>query len=229
MRILVYGGCTVNNEVKRDLTALWSKLMTTLNSDCDVMLFDTASTVRPETFIDPGIMIRRWDDNPGHLAHGGGDGAGRTYCAGLEAAQVGKYDYVAICECDMFFTRPVSEVVSRMHKSGVNVACLIMPFYQFMEWGFSVYSVEWLRRTKFVERYDWKHAKPLPIPEQKLEDLCGTDLFILPYHGVRNSQHWLRPDTFNALFPYRPPDWLHENAARDAKLSRMFLAMHGIH
>lgn len=228
MRILIYGGCTVDTDLKRDMTALWSGMITRLNRGCDVMLFDTASKIEPDTFVDPGILIRRFDDNPGHLAHGGGDGSGRTFIAGMEAAIAMKYDYVVMWETDMYFAHSAVDVVRRMDKSGVKVACLSSAVYQFPEWAFSVFKVDWLKETKFIERYDWQHAKPIPIPEQKIEYLAGDDLFFLPYYGVRNSTHWLTPDTFGALFPYKAPDWVHENAARDTKVAQMFLQAHGL-
>lgn len=202
--------------------------MRLINPSIDILVFDTASKIKPATFIEPGITIYPYGDNIGHLAHGGGDGSGRTFCDGLSQAIELGYDYAVICEPDMYFIRPVQQVVERMDKASIKVGCLQMPFYQFFEWGFSVYNVEWVRRTKFVERYDWHNAKPIPIPEQRIEWLVGDDLFILPYRGIRNSQHWVNASNIAGFFPYGPPDWLHENAADDMSTIHAFLKLNGI-
>lgn len=227
-RILVYGGCTITSELKREQTQLWSRVMTRLNPGCDFLLIDTASVIDPATFVEPGIMIERFADNPGHLAHGGKDGAGRAFITGIERATAMGYDYAVSCETDLIFTRPVFEVVGRMAKCGVRVACLQMPFYQFFEWGFSVYNIAWTRQTEFIKRYDWQNAPAIPIPEQRLEWLCGDDLFVLPYRGIRNSQHWVDAQTLAGLFPYGPPDWFHDNAATDMSVMLAFLKLNGI-
>lgn len=228
LRTLIYSGCTVNSELKCDMTALWSKVIMAINPTCDVMLFDTASDIDPATFIQPGITIEYFKDNPGHLAHGGGDGAGRTFCAGFERAVMLGYDYVVMCETDMFFIRPVEQVVARMAKAGVKAACLQMPFYQFFEFAFSAFNVKWVKDTQLVERYNWRTAPMTPIPEQRVEWLCGDDLFVLPYHGIRNSMHWATAENLTGLFPYKPPDWLHDNAAKDLSVVKAFLRVNGI-
>ena len=228
MRTLLYSGMTVNSELKREMSRVWSKVMRAINPSIDMLVYDTASKIDPATFIEPGIDIKRYDDNVGHLAHGGGDGSGRTFSDGLNYAIDMGYDYAVTCEPDCYFIRPVQQVVARMDKAGVKVGCLMTPHYQFMEWGFAAYNCEWARRTKLVERYDWRNAKPIPIPEQKMEWLCGDDLFILPYRGIRNSQHWVNPSNIAGQWPYGPPDWLHENSAQDMSTINSFLRLTGV-
>jgi len=227
-RTLLYSGMTVNSELKRESSRVWSKVMRAINPGIDMMIYDTASKIDPASFIEPGIDIKRYDDNVGHLSHGGGDGSGRTFSDGLTYAIDMGYDYAVTCEPDCYFVRPVQQVVERMDRAGVKVGCLMMPYYQFLEWGFAVYNCEWARRTKLVERYDWRNAKPVPIPEQKMEWLCGDDLFILPYRGIRNSQHWVDANSIAGLFPYGPPDWLHENSAQDMNTINAFLRLTGV-
>jgi hypothetical protein len=193
-----------------------------------MLLIDSASPMNPIAFIEPGIQVHRFEDNLGHLAHSGKDGSGRSYCYGLSAAIELGYDYAVMCETDLLFAHPVQQVVHRMHKAGVKVGCLQMPFYQFYEWGFSVYSVPWLREAEFVKRYDWEHAPQAPIPELRVQWLCGDDLFVLPYHGIRNSHHWVKADTLAQFFPYGPPSWVHENAATDTGVMEAFLKLNRI-
>lgn len=227
MKILLYGGCSVRDETKRDMTKLWARVTRRINPDVPIVLFDTASPIDPCSFLEPGILIHRFDDNPGHLSHGGGDGAGRTVCAGMNAAIAMGADWVIHAETDLLFVRPVNEVIARMR--GASVGCLSQPTYQFYEWGFSVFNVRYLVESEFIARYDWQNAgRDGPIPEIKLEWLAGADLTVLPYRGMRTSGTTVTADNLAGYFPYFAPDWLHDHVTPDLSVMRAFLKMHGI-
>jgi len=228
MSVLLYSGCSVRTELRRDMTRLWSRVMRQVNPNIDMLLFDSASEYPPETYIEPGILISHFGDNPGHLSHGGFDGAGRTFFAGIEYAANAGYDYAVTCETDLLFVRPINEVVERMDSANVKVACLQMNEYRFFEWGFVAINVAWARDIEWEQKYDWRNPKPSAIPELRNEWICGNDLFILPYRGIRNSGPFTDAANLPRLFPYGPPDWIHENNAKDLSVMHAFLKLNGM-
>jgi hypothetical protein len=95
-----------------------------------------------------------------------------------------------------------------MHRSGVKVAAPFAFPYQFPEWGASFWSTKYLKESKFIERYDWEHAPKWPIPEWRIQHLTQDDFFVLPIHGMRNTQNTINQATITAAFPYQPVSWL---------------------
>lgn len=207
-KTLIYAGCCVQTIDQRDTVRLWARVVQHLNPGIDVVLFDTQSVFDPALFLPPGIEIIRYPDNPGHLAQGGRDGAGRTFIDGILLGHQRGYDYVVHLESDMLLAKPVMPIVEKMHRVGVKAACPRLDRYQFLEWGITFLNVEHMIETKFPERYDWESAPPVPIPEWRIEQLLADDLFILPLRGMRNDGNWVNSLTLPNHYPYQPPDFI---------------------
>ena len=189
------------------------------------MVFDSCSPFDPEYFLPPSVAIHHFDTNPGHLSQGGGDGAGRTFCAGIEYAYERGYDYAVHLESDMMLARPVAALTAKMARSGVAAAACFIPQYQFFEYGICAMHVPSMIESKFVERYDWERATKWPIPERRITELFGDDLFIIPWFGARNDQHQIHAHTIKNAFPYERPDFLTHCSL---ELANAFVAANGI-
>jgi hypothetical protein len=219
---------------------LWAKVVRKLNPDEDVVLFDSASVFRPQNFIpsDLGIKHVRWEDNPGHLSTGGGDGAGRTFCAGIKMAAGTGHKFAVHWGTDALMAVPVCKIVEAMANAAVKIACLPLSDYQFNEWEFAATDALWAARIGFVEKYDWQSVKgPYPkverpsqlrklLPEFRLQDLAGSDLFLLPLCGIRNDRNQFNWANLHEMCPYKPPDFLH--MYQDMRLAHRFLELNGI-
>jgi hypothetical protein len=228
-RILIYGTCFIRSAEARELLKLWSQCVDTLNPDCDVVMIDAPSPYGAEKVFDKwawetesggwkrdragvakptreGFPDLRWvfsfDQNAGHLNETGVDGAGRAFMQGMVLAQKLSYDYCVHVEGDLLMTRPIRPWVEKMHRHGIKCAAPFDSYYQFGEWGLSFFNVDWLRETKFVERYDWRSQTGLPIPEVVFEKLAGDDFFTLPIRGVRNDFHQVNRNNVVSGFPY---------------------------
>ena len=224
-RILIYGTCCLSDATLRELIKLWERCIDSQNPDCDVVMIDAPGpygvekVLRPPKWswetesghiyradpIDYGLM-HRWvysfTENAGHLNRGGKDGAGRAFMQGMMIAMQRGYDYCVHVEGDLIMTRPIRPWVERMHKHGIKCAAPFDSYYQFGEWGLSFFNVDWLRETNFMERYDWPRQTGLPIPEIKIEQLCGDEFFTLPIRGLRNDFHQVTRAHMTSAFPY---------------------------
>ena len=230
---LIFTGVNIDSEFKREEFQLWEALTRKLDPKAGVVVFDTASPLEFKT----GYEVVRFDDNPGHLSHGGGDGWGRTFTAGIQFAIDEGYDYVCYRERDCFVARPVREVTERMRRTNVKAAHFFLPHYQFPENAFAVYNVDFMWDIKFVEKYDWRNRKPIPMgdtpavlwrhtPECIIQDILGDDLWLLPWWGSRNDRFAVNYANLHEYCPYEPPTWLH--MAQDMRLYHRFLELNGI-
>jgi len=240
MNTLIYGGCFADNEFKLEMVTLWARLVRHLNPATDIVLFDSASPFDPQIFIPKklNINVHRFPENIGHLSHGGGDGAGRTLCAGLEYGIEHGYDYAVHLGTDMFFAKSVAEIIDRMEGSLVSCACLANPIYQFPEWELSAFFVSWVAETDFITKYDWQSVRgPYPqlprpsllkkyIPEWRLKAAAGDALWLLPYWGIRNDKNQVNFINLHEQCPYEPPTWLHMGT--DIRLFLRFLELNEI-
>lgn len=220
-KILIAGSAYIDNEGLRELCKLWTRVVSYLDPHTDVVIIDSCSPYEPGAFLkwpvqadesNDGILggqwIYRFPDNIGHLSRGGEDGAGRTFCKSMELAIVGQYDYVAVIETDLIFLRSVSEVVNRMHRNGIKAAALSNPQYNFPEFGATFFDVKWLKDFGLVEKYNWKHSQPWPIPEIRIMNLLEDYLMLFPLYGMRNDQNALTEHNMANMFPYGPIAWL---------------------
>lgn len=226
LRILIYGTCCLNDATLREMLKLWAKCIETKNPDCDVVMIDAPgpygaekvlknwawvterdgdrrlSTRQGHEALPPRREVYSFTENAGHLNRGGKDGAGRAFTQGMLLAIGAGYDYCVHVEGDLLMTTPIRPWVERMDRHGIKCAAPFDSYYQFGEWGLSFFNVEWLRETKFVERYDWQSQAGLPIPEVKIEQLCGDEFFTLPIRGLRNDFHQIQRSHITSAFPY---------------------------
>jgi hypothetical protein len=197
MKPLLFGTCYVADEVMRDLVITWSRLNRKLNPGLDIMLIDSASPFDPRHFLPTkapqhaNVIVKRFDDNIGHLSRGGGDGWGRAFSRGIELAIYLGYSHIAYIDADMLFARPVMPILQKMERVGVKIACPFDQHYGFVENGITFADVEYLRQIDFIKKYDWKHSpKPTTheaLPERRFAKIVEDELFTLPLVGMRND------------------------------------------
>ena len=241
MKTLIYGGCFADTEFKVEMVTLWARLVRHLNPDTDIALFDSASPFDPQIFVPKklNISVHRFEENVGHLSHGGGDGAGRTLCEGLQYAIDHDYDYAVHLGTDMFFAKSAEEdVAKRMSLDALACVCLPNSLYQFPEWELSGFECQWAMESGFIDKYDWKSVRgPFPqvprpsllkkyVPEWRLQEAAGDALWLLPYWGIRNDKNQVNFMNLHDMCPYEPPTWLH--MGQDIRLFHRFLELNGI-
>jgi hypothetical protein len=224
--ILVYGGTCIQDEANRRLVELWGKNVTQLNPNIDVVVFDSASPFDPAQVLPAFTKLVEFGDNPGHLTQGGKDGAGRTFCAGIEMAIEDGYDYAVHWETDTLFVLSIHAIVAKMHRAGVKVAALPQPQYQFPEWGVSFFNVTHMKDIDFVGKYDWEHYPSQQIPEVRIANMLADDLFLLPCSGGRNDQNQYNVANLAGCFPYGPPSWI--THCKDFNVYLEFLRINGV-
>ena len=205
-RILIVGTSHVPDEARRDLAKLWLRVVKNLNPGIDVMLIDSGSPFDPSKFLD--IEVFRFEDNIGAISQGQRDGSGRGFCKALEFGVERGYDYVVPWEADMIFVLPVVPIIEKMDRVGVKVAAAFADPYQFLEWGFSFWSVKYVKESNFIKRYDWENSPRWPIPEFRVQYLTQYEIFVLPFHGYRNSLNNMNIMNITQLFPYEPCKFL---------------------
>ena len=238
MKTMIFGGTYCDSEFKRELVTLWARVARHLNPNVHIALFDSASPFDPIMFLPKGldIAVFRYADNIGHIGHGGGDGAGRTLHDGVKYASINKYDYAVYWETDCLFACPIGEVLDKFYLTFAKVACLPLHNYQFFEWAFAVFEIPWA--VEMMERYDWQSKRgPYPqvvrpsllkkwIPEWRLQEAAGDELWILPYTGIRNDDNRVNFMNLHEMCPYEPPTWIHMLA--DIRLAHRFLQLNNI-
>ena len=226
-KILIAGTCYVPDDGRVELTKLWARVVQHVNPDIDVVLVDSASPFNPRDFLPETINVVSFPDNIGALSQGARDGSGRAFCKALELAVEGGYDYCMIWEADMLFAPSVESVIDKMRRVGVKVACPYADPYQFPEWGCSFWSTQYLKETRFIERYGWENCPKWPIPEWRIKHMVEDELFILPIHGYRNSMNTMNMGNMTNLFPYSPPSFI--THCLDFSLYYRFLDLNRIH
>lgn len=170
---------------KRAVQNLWFK-MSEHNPDCDALIVDSNSPLLPH--VPAKVAYYTFADNIGHLSHGGRDGWGRAFCYGLQYAIKEKYDWVVHVEGDSLCKLDLAKVAAMLDETGSCAATIPLSSWKTqIETGFIFFSVEWLRDTKFVELYDWSSRTRYPEPEKVVKSMCGSDLHIMKYHGMRDD------------------------------------------
>lgn len=227
-KTLIAGSAYIDTEPLRELCKLWSRVVTHLDPNCDVVIIDSASPFEPSAFLDwpvvnedaitsaandaaqdrPRRVVYRFADNIGHLSRGGEDGGGRTYCKAVELAINGGYDWLVFIETDLLFYRSVSQIVQSLAQNGTKIAALPNQQYQFPEFGVSFINVAWAKEFNFIKKYNWKGSQPWPIPEVRLMNLLKDYLVLLPLYGMRIDQTGVTAETLPNYFPYFSPSWL---------------------
>lgn len=173
------------------------------NPRCDAMIVDSCSPLLPNP--PPRVWYYTFSDNVGHLSKGGRDGWGRAFCYGLQYAIDEGYDWVAHVECDSLCKLDVANVSEALEEAAVRVATIPLSSWPGqIETGLMFFDVEWLRDSSLIERYDWAHRQRYPEPEKVVKELCGRDLHIMNYRGMRDDFNELTRDNVRA----KNLDWL---------------------
>lgn len=211
-RVLIFGTCYAPTDDKVCELRRWIELNARLNpNNIDLLLIDSNSLESDhDRRLNPLVGIFRFPDNIGHLSRGGRDGWGRAFCFGLQYAIDHGYDYVVHIEGDSLFRLPVLPIVEEMEVSATDVASIEVSSWpassrhQTVETGLMFFSVEWLKSSRLIERYDWAKRTKYPEPEKAIRTICGADLQLMPWRGMRDDFHELTVDNVDD----RGLDWL---------------------
>jgi hypothetical protein len=221
LRILVFATTFVDNLNKARLLDYWLTIGLGLNSNCDLLLVDSAS---PHTlFVSPerGALFKKvevtssnlaadlrgrytlaaFPDNIGHAFRDGADGWGRAIMCGLQTAVARGYDYVVHIEGDLLFRLDVTSIVAPMHAHGIGALSTIEPVNFFLETGILFFSTQFVERSNLIERYNWRDLGSTRFMEQKLERLLGDDLFLKKWVGMRNRNGGLTINNIGKIQP----------------------------
>jgi hypothetical protein len=217
VRTLVFGTSYVSGQPSRYLFTQWLDLVTKLNPGADILVVDSASPDLPET---GRANVLQLGDNIGHLNKTGRDGWGRAFCAGLNHAVHGGYDWVVHIETDLLFRNSVTPTVGKMSRSGVKIAAPVAHPYLFMETALMFLSVSYIRDSDLVARYDWESVRQPELPEARLEGLVSDDLFLLPLKGLRNDMTEVGVKGF--------PAWLDWITHAEPGVFREFIRVNGL-
>lgn len=173
------------------------------NRNCTTLLVDSNSPMLPHVPRD--VEYYTFPDNIGHLSHGGRDGWGRAFCHGLSYAVAENYDWVVHVEGDSLCKLDLDAVAESLELSGACVGTIpLSSWIAQIETGLMFFSVDWLRTSRLVQRYDWSTRARYPEPEKIIKALCGDDLQLMKYHGMRDDFNELTVDNV----AYRNLSWL---------------------
>jgi predicted SAM-dependent methyltransferase len=202
LRVLVFGTTYVDSADRAKLTKLWADVHGALNPQCDFMLVDSASPMLPD--VGDGVSIVQLGDNIGHLSRGGRDGWGRAFCRGLQEAVSGGYDYVAHIEGDSLFRLPILPLARCMGAENndvisVPVRGMLRDHDTWVETGLMIFSVDYLKRSNFIEAYDWPNRQEHPTPEVVIKSLLGERLTLMPWRALRGDKNQITSDNILML------------------------------
>jgi hypothetical protein len=191
MRVLLFGTCYCDTREKSRVLEMWQELA--LRSECDAFIVDSQSPMLPHIQLPIGYYT--FKDNIGHLSRNGKDGWGRAFSYGLFRAVAMEYDYVVHVEGDSLFTGSVQDLLAWMQSYNFKVTSTPMsstpkPWikHQWLETGFMAFSVDWLKRTQFIQRYHWEVRTNKPVPEVVVRNLIPhTDYRDMPLKTMRDD------------------------------------------
>lgn len=215
--VTIFGTSYLKDATDLWLFRQWLHLNRTLNPHARLIVVDSASPVSPylaDFPRDDGEHLLQLGDNIGHLGKTGRDGWGRAFCHGLEVAGEDA-GWIVHMETDLLFALPVQRMLDRMEISGVEVVAPWALPYPFIETALMFFDAHWVRKHNLGARYDWEHGRGLP--EKRVEEIAGEDLWIAPIRG-------LRMDVREQALP-QPLDWVtHATVAQ----YRQFLRQNGL-
>jgi hypothetical protein len=221
IRILVFGTAYCATARRLRLLEQWAEALQRVAPDCDHLVVDSQSPVF-DTAAHPLLSrfgacrpcpgepapvpvghrsIIGFPDNVGHLSAGGADGWGRAFSQGLLCAVAGRYDYVVHVEGDLLTRLDLPAICRMMQERRIDALGAITPGLGWLETGLVFLAVDYVRRARLVERYDWSRRSPYPYPEAVLGELLGGDLFLQLWRGAKDDAavltygadelHWL--------------------------------------
>ncbi len=215
MRTLVCCQTHIFTEDIGKLFTLWLNLREALDDEHDWLVIDSASP-RPyklEGWADDIILhddevplirgrrhLMRFPNALGHPFHQGvlqASGSDRAFCKTLEIAHASGYDRIAVIEMDVVFTHSVASIFERMTKP-----CACGPLVEhgrFPEMGLFFANLEYLWKTDFIKRYDWR-GKCDPEGELRAWQILGDDLELLQLRGARDGG-WTSPGQLAERYP----------------------------
>ena len=221
MKALVFGTTYCATAERLGLLEQWAEALQRIAPDMDHLIVDSCSPVfdrSAQPFLSrfsaplpcpavPAPMavghrsILCFPDNVGQLQKDGGDGWGRAFSQGLLCAIAGGYDYVVHIEGDLLTRLDVATICRLMRDHRVMALGPVPPHFGWLEIGLLFLDVDYVRRSRLVERYDWQRRAAFPYPEIVLGELLGGDLFLQLWRGAKNGR---------ALLPYAIADlhWL---------------------
>jgi hypothetical protein len=202
---LIVSQCFINNTLTLSLFDLWLRITKKLNPDTDILIIDSASPYRWQDKISENnkknLTIFNFPDNIGHLSKNGKDGWGRAYTKGVQYAIDNNYDNVFMTECDLLLFHSAKEIFDKMNKFNLNCVSTAGGTYQWPESGLYFYNVNWLKRVDFINKYNWEKITK-EVPELRLKNICGDELFFLPYIGSRDDLAQVTEYNIKNKFPY---------------------------
>jgi hypothetical protein len=145
-------------------------------------------------------MVAKFKDALGHPFHDGvlqRSGSDRAFIKMLEIAIASGYDKFAYIEMDLLFALPVQGIFDRMTKP-----CACGPLVnhgKFPETGLLFLDVEYIWKTGFIDKYNWK-GSVVPEGEKRMWNILGDNLEMLPLRGHRDAG-LTKPGELAALWP----------------------------
>jgi hypothetical protein len=205
-RTLIVGTSYIDNPAREKLTCQqWTRLHVALSPTCDFLMVDTPAEGYAPTWPDlPRFKVFTFPDNVGHLSRNNGkDGWGRAFCYGLDYAVREGYDYVVHIEGDSLFRLPVMPIIEQMKREAIQVASVPVMGMRlgnnanWVETGLMFFSCDYLRRSKFTDRYDWQHRSKTPTPEVIVFMMVRGQLKMMPWNAIRRDK--MQFDNTNVL------------------------------
>lgn len=199
IKTAIVGTCYIDNNVSRDVAALWHKVCRAVNPDSDIITIDSASPVAlpfQATFTFP--------DNIGHPFKAGTpkqDGSMRAMFRGLDLAREEGYDFAIFIECDIIVAKPVLPIAEKMDRCGVIAAFPFDYTYSFLENGIGFYDLRDPEIWRFIDNYDWRGVYT-ETSERRFEKMLEHELFTLPLRGCRNDHGLLTRTNIRQRFPH---------------------------
>ena len=226
MRTLIHFSSHIRTQAQAMLLTAQFNLCRHLNPDCDIAIIDSASQIPPMGFlpgdwkaqrilhddhvpvIDGKNTLLGFHDAIGHPYHDKlreRSGPCRAWMKGIECAIVSGYERIVYYEYDLLCRRPVADAFNQMK---VPVGTGGRPLgEQFDEVGLFYANVDYLWRSKFVERYNWR-GPTTPLGEIRMMALLDAD-------GARQVHHY--PGQLRLrVWDHASPGLAHPRQARDA-------------
>ncbi len=216
MRTLVCVQTHIRTADEQKLLTLWLNMREKLDDDHEWMVLDNASPLpfRLDGWEDYRILhdehvpvlqglnrnLVRFRDARGHPFHDGvlqASGSDRGFCKMLEIAIASGYDRIACLEMDVVFALTVTNIFACMTKP-----CACGPLVEhgrFPEMGLFFADLEYLWKTDFIKRYDWR-GKCTPEGELRAWQILGDDLELLQLRGARDGG-WTSPEQLAERYP----------------------------
>lgn len=194
------GTCWLKDDLRVWLCEQWYNAARILDPEADLLLVDCLSPFEIPVLGRSKLNFIQQETNIGHLESTNCDGWGRTLTVGLEWIMARDYEWGGVWDADVLMTKPMRDIVFYLKRINRRVGSCWCYQHGWLE-GIQYFDVNWLRETKFTERYDWKNVKKPVFPERHMQKLMSPELFILPLNGIRDDFQQVTPENIWTLFP----------------------------